>query len=219
MGPRLLSFPLGESTPGYGGKKDHFKLTQKSCMDCGDTANSQLWEIYNHHGTHVDCPLHFCPGGKMVCDYKADDWFFQKVYLINYKAKPGEIIDLMEHRQFIPNDADCCLVKTSFQEYRSQEMYWKNNPGLSPELGSWLKQNRPTIKIIGFDFISLTSFQQRELGRESHRKFLSFSHDHQGIRIIEDMNLASLTSAPKQLLVSPLFVENADSAPVTVWGF
>ena len=72
------------------------------------------------------------------------------------------------------------------------------------------------MRAIGFDFISLTAYQHREIGREAHRAFLAKYRDKPPIRIIEDMALAALSKAPSEVTVLPLFVRGADGAPVTV---
>lgn len=213
---RLSHFLNGE-TPGYGGSRAGFSRTSRSSICCGQTSNSEVWEIYNHHGTHLDCPYHFCADGKKLNDYQDHEWFFSSPYLINYDAKESEIISLIKERESIPMNADCLLIKTGFEEKRTTESYWNFGPGLTPELGEWLRTNRPNVQIIGFDFISLTSYQNREVGRVAHRAFLCPNESHSGIRIIEDMKLSSLKISPKVVLVSPLMVENADGSPVTIW--
>ena len=100
----------------------------------------------------------------------------------------------------------------------NEKEYIFNNPGLSPSLGKWIRENRPNLKIIGFDFISLTSFQNRKLGAESHKVFLGNQYSSEPIRIIEDMNLEQIEASPKRLIVSPLLVANSDGTPVTVFA-
>lgn len=214
---KLLSHPLALTTPGYGGQPG-FQRETTSCIDHGKSSNSERWQLNNHIGTHVDCPYHFSNAGKKITDYQTNDWFFQSPFMVTIQALENQLITIEDLKVDIPLDADCFLIKTGFELHRDEKLFWNNNPGLSPELGKWLRENRPAIKIVGFDFISLTAYQHRDAGRLSHRTFLSPDEKHDGIRIIEDMKLSALQTSPRLVLVSPLIVEQADGAPVTVWA-
>lgn len=217
--PTLLSHSLGQSTPAYGGNLNGFLREIRSAISNGDSSNSETWKLANHHGTHVDCPYHFCESGKKITDYKPEEWVFSNPFLLSVKAEPNELLGLADAREAIPLDSDCLIIKTGFENYRGQIEYWKHNPGLTPELGEWLRNHRPNLQIVGFDFISLTAFQHRDLGREAHRTWLCPKKGLREIRIIEDMKLAELSKSPRKLLVSPLLVEDGDGSPVTVWAF
>ena len=202
----FLSHEYKTSTPGFGGVQGFFR-EEKSSIAKGRNSNSEQWTIFNHHGTHIDCPFHFDDNGKKVTDYNPSDWVFTSPYLLEVKADDNEILDLLSERNNIPLNSDILIIKTNFEKFR----YWKCNPGLAPELGTWLINNRPNIKVIGFDFISLTSFSNREIGKKAHIAFL-----FAGLRIIEDMKLSTLDFSPASIIVSPLLVQNADGAPVTI---
>ena len=62
------------------------------------------------------------------------------------------------------------------------------------------------------DTISLTSYQNRVLGRESHRKFLG----ENDILLVEDMNLKNLNSQPVELMCFPILIKEVDGCPVTI---
>ena len=64
-----------------------------------------------------------------------------------------------------------------------------------------------------FDFISLSSYQNRTLGRKSHKKFL-IEND---ILIIEDMDL-NYIKGKKIISISafPLLIDQVDGSPITV---
>jgi len=217
--PTLLSHPLSQDTPGYGGNLNAFLKEKRSSIADGDSSNSETWKLANHHGTHVDCPYHFCESGKTVTDYRPEEWVFTNPFLLRVKAQPNELLGLAEVRESIPLESDCLIIKTGFEKLRRQIDYWKHNPGLTPELGEWLRTHRPQLQIVGFDFISLTAFQHRELGREAHRTWLCPKQGLGNIRIVEDMKLSELSTNPKRVLVSPLLVEDGDGSPVTVWAF
>lgn len=211
MAYRYLSFFIDNDTPQYGGDKS-INIKQRSSILNGDSSNSKLLELPNHVGTHIDFPKHFGPSGKTINDYPASFWIFNHPYILNYSAKPDEIIELSGLIEEIPEVTDILIIKTGFQTYRGLEKYWKNNPGLSPELAQLLKKRCNGLRIIGFDFISLSSYQNREVGRIAHRKFLLENN----LLIIEDMNLADFSDKVNKIIVLPLMINKADGSPVTI---
>lgn len=213
-----LSHVLETNTPGFGGEQGFFR-EEKSCICKGRNSNSEKWILANHHGTHVDCPYHFHNDGKKMTDYNDLDWIFNRTFLIEIPVSLDDIIQLNNYDfEKIPLECDFLIIKTGFEKVRAKSEYWKNNPGLAPEIGFWLRKQRPQLKAIGFDFISLTAYQNRPLGKEAHLAFLSPDDEHEGIRIIEDMKLSLLEKNPGLVLVSPLLVKDADGGPVNVWA-
>ena len=63
------------------------------------------------------------------------------------------------------------------------------------------------------DFISITSYQNREIGRLAHRQFLGGKNP---LLLVEDMDLSSLKKTPRSLICAPLLIENIDGSPVTI---
>lgn len=216
----FLSYVLSETTPGYGGSES-FVVERVKSISCGDSCNQVKFSMSNHLGTHIDFPSHFDQHGQNVESYFAADFFFEKPFLLNVSADQNTMIDLGAFLESVPDDADFLIIKTGFCKKRSEEVYWKNNPGITPESAQALRILRPKIRAIGFDFISLTSFQNRALGRIAHRAFLGGdvslkSEVAKPIWIVEDMDLNQLNSSPSSLLVAPLRCEKFDGAPVTV---
>lgn len=211
----FLSHFLNEDTPGYGGISG-FKRSHVSEIANGATSNSQEWILSNHVGTHIDLPSHFDDQGKRLEAFMANDWIMQKAYLINLDVSENQIIEHSSKFDLIPNDCDFLILKTQFQKKRSQPLYWSNGPGLSPDLAKWIRSNIPSVRVLGFDFISITSFHNRPLGRIAHREFLSTLGQGEPLRVIEDMKLDELIAAPKRVVIAPLLVKNADAAPVTI---
>ena len=75
-----------------------------------------------------------------------------------------------------------------------ERVYWENNPGISPELAQKLKDRLPSLRVLGADLISITSFQNRPTGRVTHKIFLN----EPSILLIEDMDLSKLNSYQKR---------------------
>jgi len=208
-----LSYFLNESTPLYGGSKG-ISIIQDRSISNGDTANTKQLTLPNHSGTHIDFPNHFFENGKTSECYSADFWIFEKPYLIVRKAEENEIFCLSDNDlESIPKEVDFLIIKTGFSEFRGEEKYWKHNPGFAPILADKLRENFLNLKVIGMDFISLTSYQNRELGREAHRMFLG---GEKPILLIEDMDLSNIKNSPKSISCLPLMIEGLDGTPVTI---
>lgn len=207
-----LSYYLNEDTPLYGGNKGII-INKLSEIKNGDSSNTKELIFNNHSGTHIDFPNHFIDNGKVSNDYDPDFWFFNNPYLIKYNAEENEIIDLNDSMLLsIPTNVDFLIIKTNFYKVRNQTKYWKYNPGISPNLATKLRTKFSKLRAIGFDFISLTSYQNRILGRKSHKEFLGKNE----ILIVEDMDLSLLKNQPKKIMCFPLQVKNIDGAPVNV---
>ncbi len=207
-----LSYFLDESTPLYGGERG-IKMVPDRAINNGDTANTKHITFHNHSGTHIDFPNHFFDEGKVAQDYDASFWVFNEVYLLNKPTAEDELISLLdEELSVIPIGTELVLFKTGFSKFRNEDKYWANNPGIRPEVADQLRNRCPSIRAIGMDFISLTSFQNREIGRVAHREFLGKTP----ILLIEDMDLRKLVESPKQVIGLPLLLMNTDGAPITI---
>jgi arylformamidase len=210
-----LSYFMDENTPLYGGEKG-VTVQPDRVISNGDSANTKRLHFHNHSGTHIDYPNHFFDKGLKSEDYAADTWIFEHPFLMHIPAEANEIISLTQYRlDSIPEDTDFLIIKTGFWAYRSEEKYWKNNPGLSPDLADQLRSRLKGLKVLGMDFISVTSYQNRELGREAHRSFLKAEDT---ILLVEDMDLSSVQDSPNQLMCFPLMIKGLDGSPVTIIG-
>jgi arylformamidase len=214
-----LSHFLSNTTPGYAGSTSDIVIKKNSCMDHGDSSNSLRIELKNHVGTHIDLPRHFDPAGKVLNDYPASFWFFHNVQLLDLPCKEGHIISVKDLEGKIKSETDCLLIRTGFEKKRQTEAYWNNNPGVDKNVGQFLRTNFPKLKVFGFDFISLTSFTNRPLGREAHKGFLGPFENKEPVLILEDMKLAELTGHPEKLIIAPFMIDQADGGPVTVIAF
>jgi len=207
----LLSHIINEETPFYGGKR-YIRLEQAKSINKGDSCNMMKWSISNHIGTHVDAPLHFIKGGSSITDFEPANWFFENVLLVKvHKVSAGCVLKAEDMGNI--ENCELLLIKTDFEKYRNECIYWKDSPGLHPELAEWFKKKSPSIRAVGVDFISISNLGNRNLGREAHKEFLG-----KDIMLIEDMRLSPLDRPPKRVIVSPLLVEKADAAPCTIFG-
>ncbi len=239
---QLLSYPLSASTPYYGNSQT-VSVKQSRSMVAGDSANTLELRFSNHSSTHIDAPYHFDPNGKRITDYEESFWFCSHVLAIESPEPPAakQYLQVSHFQEALQNSGfrtteewqadndtfrkvEALLWKTGWCNKRTAQIhvertaYSMAGPGMSAQLANYLRRLFPSLRFFGFDLISLSSFADREEGRRSHRAFLCHERP---ILPIEDMDLRHLSVGPsvlRNLLVSPLLIEGADGAPVSVWG-
>ena len=212
----FLSYILDEKTPSYG-NRDKFSITTNSQIIDGTGANTSTWNFSNNHmGTHMDSPHHFFNDGKKTSNYSAEDFCFDHVFILEKKCDYGELILLGPNEiNKISIKTDFLIIKTGYCNFRSSKKYYNDNPGLKSDLANILKEKLPNLKGIGFDFISLTSWNHRDHGKISHKSFLG---EPNNFLIIEDMDLLELEKSTniKSLIVAPLRTIDGNGGPVTI---
>jgi kynurenine formamidase len=215
---KFLSYTLNQLTPTYG-NKNQFEIIKKSDISKGDTANDSFINTTVHIGTHIDMPYHFYEDGQTLLDFEDNFWVFKKPCII--EVKPINIIikdELLEQLENIRNkDYDILIVKTGMCKLREKDEFWQQNVGFHPEVYDYLVQNFPKLRVLGFDSISVSSFTNRVLGREAHKRFLN---PKRPILLLEDMKLLDIDQSTsfKQIIVAPLRIEQCDGLPCTVLG-
>ncbi|WP_345987235.1 cyclase family protein [Sulfurimonas sp. HSL1-2] len=212
-----LSHLLDRSTPSYGG------TTQMACdrlasIEAGDVANESFLRMPAHMGTHVDMPLHFFEKGQEIESFDAAYWVFDRPLIMEVSPESLLIEDeLIRRLEAIEgrNNTDLLLVKTGAEAYRGERAYWESNPGFSAGLFDVLVARFPKLRLLGFDTISVASFQHPQAGREAHRAFLNPSRP---VLLLEDMHLADVgeTTPLRQVVVAPLRISGSDGLPCTV---
>lgn len=216
-----LSHVLGETTPLYGGM-GAIRINPSRAMTRGDSSNNSELQFPAHAGTHVDAPRHFDPQGMTLDQYPPDYWVLKRPALLDVPCDPAQILDLGRIGAMldaVPQDCDMLLLRTGAEAWRSANpnVYSTRGPGVAEDVALWLRTHR-RIRMLGMDFISVSSFAHRELGRAAHRAFLGAGIG-QAILLVEDMALAGLPGkmdALEEVWVVPLLHDDSDGAPVTV---
>jgi len=215
----LLSHRLDNDTPGYRGSKA-ISIDVVSDMDRGDPSNSLHLAMSNHVGTHIDAPRHFAANGDAVTVPDPQFWFFRSPVILDLRGLELGTLVTAEHVEAAGQSvagADMVLLRTGWEDVRGTDAYWNTNPGISSCVADFLRTNASSCRCLGMDLISLSGYEERAEGRNSHRRFLD--HDDP-IWLIEDMTLSDpALEHLRAVLVSPLFVADADGGPVTVWGW
>ena len=214
----FLSYILNIDTPTYG-NRDKFEQIKTSSISKGEVANNTSISTTVHIGTHIDLPYHFYENGQTIEDFDANFWIFKKPLIIDIKQN-----DLILNRNLIDrlneiDDAgyDILIVKTGICDLRDDKEFWSQNYGFHPDVYDLLVVKFPFIRVFGFDSISVSSIQNRALGRESHQRFLN---PKRPILLLEDMDLRYIEDRMifKEIIISPLRISNCDGLPCTVFG-
>lgn len=214
---KLLSYPLSEKTPMYG-NNNHVKIKEDKQIKKADSCNTYLISMSNHSGTHIDAPKHFIDSGKCLFEYNINELIFNCPQIVDFPKKENELV-LPEDLKGIKKKCDILLIRTGFYRFRGNKKYWTHNPGIAPETAEWLRKNKPYLRAVGIDTISVSPFQNRDAGRQAHQIFLNQKmFTGSPILLIEDMNLSDSLIGLAQVMVVPLFIEGIDSMACTVVG-
>ncbi len=214
----FLSYVLDESTPTYG-NRNKFKQIKNSDISKGDVANDTFISSTVHIGTHIDMPFHFYENGQTIKDFDANFWIFSRPLVI--EVQQDDLIineNLKEQLNKIDDDIfDILIVKTGICYVRDEDKYWSDNFGFHPDVYDYIRTKFPSVRVIGFDSISVSSFSNRMLGREAHRKFLN---PKDPILLLEDMDLRNIDKHTRlsKIILSPLRISNCDGLPCTIFG-
>ena len=101
---------------------------------------------------------------------------------------------------------------------RQMNSYWNQNPGLHPDLADYLRKRFLSLRCLGFDFISITSWRYRDEGKIAHRNFLCPQNGERELLCIEDCSLKNAPGKILRVIVSPLLVEDGNGTPVTIFA-
>lgn len=211
----FMSHILTEDTPSYG-DRDQISIIPKSQIIDGVGANTSTINFSNNHlGTHMDTPFHFCMDGKKSVEYAANDFYYTKVAVVKCPCTEAKLIQREDlDLDNVPKDVEFLLIDMNYEQYRSEDKYHNDNPGLHASLADKLRTEFKDLKIIGFDAISLTSWKYRPKGRESHRAFLCGDRP---FLIIEDVSFKDLgDNEIDWAVVAPLRTIDGNGGPVTI---
>jgi len=214
---RFLSHLYTQKQPAYGGIVE-IKIERIRSINSGDTSNVSQFTMQNHWGTHIDAPNHFFENGRKIVDYPPEFWFFATPQVIDVELNAGEILVNDDWLNSVRQDADIILFRSGWHKRRNDKSYSTENPGIHPDVGLNLRRNFPNLRMIGIDWISLSSYLHRELGREAHKTFLDPKGINEPILIIEDMDLSGNLDGLVALWVIPIRIEQLDSALCTIIG-
>lgn len=169
----------------------------------GDPANVGFYRGGLHHGTHVDAPWHFIPGGKRIDEMALTHWL-----------GPCEVIDLTHLEKCIdskaleqadlPKDAQRLLFKTR----NGQSDYWQQpwNPDfiyIDKSAAQWCTAHG--ILTVGLDYLTIDP--PTEPTFPSHMELLG-----KETLIIENICLRDVPAGCYELIAAPVKLTGVDGA-------
>ena len=216
---RYLSYPYEKTVPAYGNERNIVNIRPVKSIFKGDSSNTYRVSFENHWGTHVDAPAHFFKNGSSITDLSAKTWCFEDPGVVNVKAREGQIIGLKDIERNVSKKNDIVIIKTGFGRFRGEKKYSLYNPGIDPEVAFWIREKRPMVRAIGFDLVSVGSYLNRPLARETHRVFLDPKGKGKPVLLVEDMCLSGSLKGLRRVCAVPICIKGVDSAPCTILGF
>ncbi|MBX9703844.1 MAG: cyclase family protein, partial [Silvanigrellaceae bacterium] len=207
---------LNKQTPIYNNNPGLRVVSEKS-ISHKDHCNSVKLEFSNHIGTHTDAPLHFIENSLSLDKFKAEEFFFHNIRLLEYSFENGRLFNERDFKDLpIDYHAELVLIKTGFCYMRQEEKYIFDGPGFCAKSASVLLEKFPKIRGIGIDFISINRYLNKLEGRAAHIKFLGYNN----LLIFEDMDLSKVNQnyIPKCVVAAPFIYEGADGSPTTIYG-
>jgi arylformamidase len=204
-----LSYYINNETPLYGGKSQLIRIQKTKVITSGDNTNELYLQFPAHCGTHIDLPKHFSNSGKSLNDFDSEVWFFDNIGFI--QCEISEFTSLVE--ELSPN-IELLIWKSGFGINRGTNNYWERQPIIPALFANILRKRFPKLRVLGFDFISLTSLLDKNEGKKAHISFLIENE----IMVIEDMFLNSIEQAPDKVIIAPLLIDASDGVPCTVYA-
>lgn len=214
---RFLSYEFSELLPVFG-EQEEFCVRQIRSISSGDSSNAFSAELQSHWGTHIDAPHHFFTNGNAIGTYPATDLVFTAPRVLETSLQPSEILHSSKVIADVCKDCDLLLIKSGWWQLRGEPVYCQENPGIAPEFALQLRTQFPLLRAVGVDWISISAFRHRELGRDAHRAFLDPAGVNNSLLLVEDMDLSTDLVGLKRVIVAPLRIKKFDSAPCTVLG-
>jgi arylformamidase len=213
-----LSYPLHHESPVHKGLLTP-SIQPNSQINKWKLYNSYLIHVENHSGTHVDAPGHFLRNGRRIGDYHPEELIFTRPLILDCHKGDNELLTREDLEGVRLDGLDCLFFRTGFGKYRSDdvERYLTQNPGLSPELVSWIHDEYPGLRCLGTDTISISSYQNQVLGIEAHKNAFKKGRGDP-LLLVEDLNLGVLEDVDqvREIMVIPWQILEVDSAPCTV---
>lgn len=169
----------------------------------GNPANVGFFNGGLHHGTHVDAPWHFIPGGKRIHQLPLDTW-----------VGPAEVVDITRAERCVtaadldaanlPKDARRLLFKTR----NGLTDYWEQpwNPDfihIDESAAQWCKDHG--IILVALDYLTVDPPTRPEF--PAHLILLG-----NGIVIVENIILRDIPAGRYILHAAPVKIEDGDGA-------
>ncbi|MDD1653444.1 MAG: cyclase family protein [Methanomicrobiales archaeon] len=212
-----ISRPLRVDSPLYPGTPPPSMVTFRS-LEMGDSSGSSLITVHSHSGTHLDAPRHFCPGGAATDQVCGGELVLAPALCMDLPRTGDHRIgpaDLREAGRDL-RGVRALLIRTGSARPSDPGRSATGYPWIDPSVPPFLREECPTLRLLGVDTLSIASPLHREEGRACHRAFLCGSPP---VLLLEDLDLAPVTGPGWiwRLRIIPWLHAPLDGVPVTAF--
>jgi arylformamidase len=200
-----LSHTLDNGMPVFPG--DTAPVFNKVMTHAVDGAQVIRMEIATHHGTHLDCPLHFMERGESAGNAALTNFYGKALMVDCTRFGRKEQITAGHLSQASGwDDVSWVIIHTGWYKFWGSEKYFDHFPVLSTDAAEFLKEKK--ITGIGLDVISIDAIDSVDF--PIHKIILG-----SGIYIIENLtNLHALQTSTFMLASFPLKIRDGDGSPL-----
>lgn len=226
MSYKLLSYPIGVDAPAWPGACRP-EIEQKVFVSKGAACNEWNYKLRNHVGTHMDAPNHHLENGLKISQLPLERFIYDHPFIIDIPKGASEMITKEELEPYAEEiaRADLLMLRTGQWKWHRDnvEDYARKGAAVSSGAAEYLVKNFKNLKSVILDFVSLCTYvdMNRTDGKTpdgdiAHRWMLG-KWTENFICIIEDADLSGIENGHIEQVISlPLFVEDIDSAQVSV---
>ena len=165
-------------------------------------------QLTTHHGTHLDCPMHFIDGGATTDTDDLSPFYGKAIVIDCRKFGHGEEItkSYLVQSKLEGQQVKWVILYTGWYRHWGTQKYFDHFPVLSTEAAEYLRDNG--IGGIGLDVISIDAIDSTDF--PVHKIVLG-----SGMYIIENLtNIHLLPSQPFTLAAFPLRITRGDGSPI-----
>jgi arylformamidase len=194
-----ISMKIHHDMPVYKGKASKRPIHQvESDFRSGTTWETKL-EINMHTGTHIDCPLHFFPGGGTIDNLKLEQVVTQCKVLNLEKVEEKITEEDLAAKNIRQGDFVLLKTKNSSLAILEEAFIYLDKTG-----AAYLQKTG--VRGVGLDALGIERSQPEH---ETHKVLFGA-----GIVILEGLRLQDIKEGEYLLVAVPLNVAGAEAAPV-----
>jgi len=165
-----------------------------------------------HHGTHVDAPMHFHPGGTAIEDTPLETFYGETVLVDltsvreNEPIGPELIAKALDGREITGSRV---LLRTDWNRHYGEPDYQARSPYITPSAVHWLVERRPVL--VGYDYSHPKDAPDAPAPVYAVRTFLG--NNIAPLGYLRNLDLID-PSRPATLSAFPLSFEGVEASPV-----
>ncbi len=196
-----ISVPTSPGTTVYPGDPAPQFLWPGWTHEKGDPANVGFYQGGLHHGTHVDAPWHFIPGGQRLHEVPLDRWV-GPCWVADLSSEPECVTAAALDKAGVPSDTKRLLLRTR----NSLTDYWHQpwDPRfiyVHRSAAEWCVAHG--VWTMGLDYLTIDP--PSETTFPAHVTLL-----RNGVVIIENLRLREVAEGPYELIAAPINLQGVD---------